>query len=1856
MADTPKSREEDGLTAILPEFISGPEPQNPAPFDQEGQVDESRVRALADQIVRVFLNSLPSNYVSQTKGPFYAQQFQAAAEELARIQVAAEDAYEDVDFDFTRSEVLWQFLASLVFPDADKYGLPDLDGDITYREFLKKMVTLLLKGSKTITLLQGVEALTDAEVSILDKSEFIGLPGVGWTLNDRFTFEVNVSKHRRTTVWDDTTASDYDHYHTVSINAAGEGKTTGTVWTGATGPAHTHEITGFLPEVVSATGLGSHTHDLLSSFPDLPIELERNVGLVLRALRPAHTLYEYRNLFRETYRQVFTDDDTRHDLDSYYYEDLRKYCTGIKAVGSTAGTVLSDRYTLNDTVSFRAVRPGAPLVVLNGSDVVIGRYQVREVLAFPFGDDPVARPYTTAPSGVTGTATVVGGAIVDPARDWAVDVVPGEVLTFTSGPNLGDYVLETVLGSGGGALGTATGPGTSVVPAPCFVRVAPRFPAAGSVSYSIEVDRLGVRTPIQVTNENVAPQFYAPPAALVTTFTTARGPLVRDYGDATPAVPQDVTVLYDGVPQAVASLNPYTGEVTLAAPIASFAPGAHTVTVSYWWFAAPLQGMTGLNTKGLTLNKWDIRANRTATSPISGGLWGGFRTTRFPMGVALGRFPTRKPPVRVAHRYIAFERAYTAAINSPTTLLLNQAPGRISVPYAEADVPSTTVQYEGTAPPTAPWVQKGALAGVSNGDFYTLTKTSGTEVGYWGRDFELPVASMVAAATRIQIASYTLDGVFTGIGLGFHDNQRLYLAGALVVNGVRHIGLLARPGNLSDLTSWIVGPQVAGRITSSTTVTCSLSDAPTLLTPGDRFQILSGNQTGVYTISQVFRDRPRNRLTLQIEATGPFPADPALFGNRDAALVFETLWDEAVCSWRIYANTRSQTAQVFFGGSTGGGFARLTASPVLASPAYLGPDVLPEGSGRFVWGTFSRAATSTVVWDFVRYLSTPDGGTRFSRGTVIDTTMTENPEDTDWYVTTPWGDSAVGGGILRLTSTPGNANLDASYGYAKVDPFLNGRRVVALDAKLTATRDTSAAGGAALSISDPYREARLGTLIYQDNGGAGKQLFPQQVLSLIGATGYESQGWVRYVAPGFQDPLAYANGSETLLRGEDDGLLWAIAGLLPPGTLGTGRTLEARLAYRSYSIGSGGSTAFALFTWVTGRAIVLNWGTGAINLVDPITGLVTTASVPWEDGELRTYRVDADTTAGTVDVYVDDVLVMNALISAFSVIPSTADEVILHLGEPGSSFEIALESLSIIERLDGIPNLDRTFGLWKGGDPSDIDNWEIPRSDGNAVPNSSNLSVIVPMDWSAAECWVRVFVDPTFGAVFLRPDLNPPPGYTGDFATQSLDPTAAWAKIEYSRLPRSENTTRFGVTSFGALNPVASALSFWNEVRYRVFTNTSVDYRAPQRMALNQWNVITSGDYLKDTTPEQVILASLTPTRVSLRPGHIFADRVFQVIVEGVPVPPEGWRFNQDSQEVVLFTALPSAGYPVTVVFAPAKPITTTYLQTQPLPESQTILNEGTPPVPTKHIGQATASTVSGDGGPTPAFPPAGPGNPNYFLRDQYLVRQFADDPDALYEQMQFFQLEDGGSRGQISSFCDGPGNGAGLNNLDFSGRLFTETLGPVPFGGGAPWRSPGYSGGAATSGSVLHASGGAAGILGVLGPALYTTPYAGPNPTMTGVYPAIMYPTYPSAGVVPGSGGGAIYREVLWHLRLGASPGSVLSDAIALTDTPLIEGTISAPIIPATADQNYPNYGPIYTSPSVAGPATGAAWAKLAGVSAHTRLGPWSGLPALSLNSLLYGASSIQPYGVPSSGAGFTPAGGAPLPNPPAPVVSVLG
>lgn len=1860
-----------GLYRFFPPFVYGPEPQNPAPLNLHGQIDFDRVRSLADQIVRVFLNSLPSNYVSQTKGPYYAQQFQAVAEELAKIQVLLADAYEDNDYDFTRPEVLYQFIATLVFPDSSNTGLPEVDGDLTYRVFLKRMVALLLQGSKAVTLAQGIEALTDANITLLQKVDFLSEPGVLWTMADQFTFEVSVEKFNRTLSTVATSVT--DHYHTVTVNVLGSGQTVDSVYTSGSGPAHAHSIVDFVVIDAAGTGQTTHTHDLLSAFPDLPVVLQRNVSLVLQALDPAATLYEYRNVFRENLRGVITDQVTAMDLTSYYYEDFRHDCSGIRSLTSTHGEVGADRYLFHDpTLSYRSVRVGADLVV----PVVPtpapsthlpreNRYRVTAVVPFPYGDDPVPRAYTTAPTGLTGFVTASEGAFTDTTQNFA-PCVEGETLTLTTGPNAGTYLLETLLGLNGGPVGFTgglfpLGPSTSVRPAPSYLRVVPRITTAGTgISYTVGVDRLGVRVPISVTNEDVSIQFYGNGVLTFDSLSTSLGPLVKAWGDGTPAEVADVTVLYDGVPVTVSAVNPYTGVITLAVPVTSFAPLAHTVNVSYNWFPSPVEGLKGLNTKGLTLNKWSLAKGRNATTTVlepSTGLYGGFPSTRFQMGVTLGRFPRRRPSLQIAHRFIGFEKGYTAGLNSSTTLLLNQAPGRTSVPYAVADVSPQSLRFEGDTFPPYPWDSVGNVQSFVSGDgYYTLADATLTAVAYWKRDFPLPTSTNVAIAARLQVVTDTPDGVFTGVGFGFHNNQRLFFAGALRVpnpvtgESLRHIGILIRPGGLSSLASWKAGPSAEGQVqrpafgATQGVVTVPTVNLPTLLSMGDKFQVLTGTQTSVYTVEDYYQSKAGDTFLV---VSPMFPADPELFGNRDVTLYFDTPWDTGLSTWRLYANTRSQTVTVVFGGKSGS--TTSVGTSIVASPAYLGPDILPEGYGRMVWGSLDRAALNKTVWDFVRVASQPDGAYTYSHGTVVDsrwatatvrvytplagdtvtidtspaplfgptvtfsagtsfligTTLTKtaenlaaainasvlapnylsatnagalvtittnssgapgggitvtsvsggrlvptgfagtatDPEHGDWYLATPFGDTHTSGASVAMTSTPADAGLGTYYGYGYTDPFLNGRRVAAFDGKFSVERDTAGVGGSTLVLRDTHREARVATLRYQDLGALGKRIHRLDTVSLVGSVPYYQQGWSGDAGGG-----AFANGPEMLLSG--DGLnAWAFnRALVPHFSPCVGRFLEFRVALTAYTLDGAGRCGFTFAGTFGGNAVYLDFRGGCVALSPaPNGGAVVIVTIPWDDGAARTYRLVHNVVAGTLDLFIEGTIQATVPVAAFAA--GTSLVAVLYDAPSGGTFSASLRSVCYGGTEEGIAGLHRTMGLFKGGDEGDINSWALARTDGFTVPNSDPTSAITEMDWRI-RCWVRVFMDPTFGATLIRPDLPAPPGYANDFATQSMDPTAGWVRVEYGNLPRVDPTEKFGTVAFGALNPSGSVLSTWDDVRYRVFTNTSVDYTAPQGMTLNRWNVINSGDYLKDTTPQEVVIASVTTQRVSLRPCHIFADRVFAVRVDGVTLPQNLWRFNKDSQEIALSVALPTRNHPVNVVFAPARPVTNTYLQTQPFSESQTVLNEGTPPIQMSQTGTMTTSTntvstASGVGGPIPALPvPMGtavPLDPDYAFRDQYLVRRFEDDPEYLYEQLEFYQIGNDGQSGRLSTYCEGgPGDNGTWATIETS--LSGDYLNDSYAGMGTVGRGHGPG----TYRYALLASGNGfdGGVLGtysfVTGNGT-VTPFSGQGaPTTTAAEPRMLYAVGPSEGVVRGTDDGTSFRQTLFVLRTGVAPGVV--------------------------------------------------------------------------------------------------------------------
>jgi len=455
----------DRERSLLPYTVG----QNPAPVEVVGQQSTDQVRALTEQILGTFSRVLPSNYVSQISGPFYNTQFQAFAEVLARIQITAEEAALDGQIDFTRPEFLWQTIGTLVFPDINEDGIPDIPGDVSYRCFLKRMINLLLRGARLDVQKEGIELLTSAVVTILEKVAFQRDPNTAWGFAEQHEFEVNVSD---TSTWTDPE-------------------------------------TGELIEGVVGTG-----------FPEDPFRLQKNVAIVLRALKPAHTLYDYRHLFLESFEDIFTD-DVSWEISPYYYDDFRRFCEGAQCIAGT-GDTLSDRTLFTDpTLDFRSICPGALLEILSGPNTPpsqggvdefnLGRYYVREVLRMPIGAESTPRAYTTSPTGLSGTATIGdNGQITDEAQDFS-QVEEGEILTITEGGNAGSYRIDTLLGVNGGEPGFVASGSLieSIRVAPSMLRLARIMPEqATGQSYTVGVDRLGIRKPQIVVGEDASAQFY----------------------------------------------------------------------------------------------------------------------------------------------------------------------------------------------------------------------------------------------------------------------------------------------------------------------------------------------------------------------------------------------------------------------------------------------------------------------------------------------------------------------------------------------------------------------------------------------------------------------------------------------------------------------------------------------------------------------------------------------------------------------------------------------------------------------------------------------------------------------------------------------------------------------------------------------------------------------------------------------------------------------------------------------------------------------------------------------------------------------------------------------------------------------------------------------------------------------------------------------------------------------------------------------------------------------------------------------------------------------------------------------------
>lgn len=427
--------------------------QNPAPNPPtQGQGYLRDRRELVNGIMAAFRSVLPSNYVATTNGPWYSLQFQAMAEQLAEIQINSTAVMKDSTWDFTRTDFLWQVLGQFVFPGAtDKTGIPQINGDLAYREFLQKMVRLLLIGATKPAIEGGLEAL-DPNVIATVVERYLETPprdpqGV-YTILDQFTIDIFI-----------------------------EG--------------------------------------LDGGFPSDPFLTQTNAQLVIAALKPAHVLYTYAYLFRDAFGTIASDGDGLDgalslNLEPYYYDDTRKYCLGAKSIVGVSGSTLSvgGRFLFSDpSFSFEKIRVGAILKITSGANA--GRYRVVDKLALVSGASPTAVSYTVS-SGGGGTLTALSeDSVQDLSRDWGALTID-TTITILTGVNAGTYRLDTVLGLTGGPIGTVGVSGTQVRLSTSILKVDRRMPSAPLTgqSYEVDVDRLGVRVPQVVSAEDVSIQFY----------------------------------------------------------------------------------------------------------------------------------------------------------------------------------------------------------------------------------------------------------------------------------------------------------------------------------------------------------------------------------------------------------------------------------------------------------------------------------------------------------------------------------------------------------------------------------------------------------------------------------------------------------------------------------------------------------------------------------------------------------------------------------------------------------------------------------------------------------------------------------------------------------------------------------------------------------------------------------------------------------------------------------------------------------------------------------------------------------------------------------------------------------------------------------------------------------------------------------------------------------------------------------------------------------------------------------------------------------------------------------------------------
>jgi hypothetical protein len=950
--------------------------------------------------------------------------------------------------------------------------------------------------------------------------------------------------------------------------------------------------------------------------------------------------------------------------------------------------------------------------------------------------------------------------------------------------------------------------------------------------------------------------------------------------------PADVTVRVNGSPVTPDAVIGLLGQVVLPSTPAP----TDDVKIDYSWVLNPTVENRRLNSREFTLNGWNrdphhvpnpsqhlYRYNTVLTKPSS------YNPTNIDAVLP-------SPQTRDLF-YRAYERAYTASLNDPNTLVLNTPNHHIAYPPLSRTVDVVNVAYTAdTLPeddPLTPWDRHGSgSATVSGGNLVITDDTTGPFPAghplFWTRPVDLTFPHVFAATWRMMIDTLTTpEGVWTGTAVGWSNDKKAVVVGFLLDGGVAKIGFLKKgSGNdPSQLSAWAGG-----------------------------FDSL-GVPTG-------------------------------------APVVFD--WT-ILHSYRLYRD-RDGTVRLFVDGEVIESL-RVTED----SLPYLEElnDPFKTLQGVF-FGSLSRPGRQTSTWDFIRYVVLPTNPeqTAPSRFTSYEATVVPEDDPESW---TPLGyhgtETIISPDSLLLDSTSATDETTEEEvglvggdfrGFVRMEPLLAASSDVVLDVNVQLRTWTHGITPNAVmaSIDDG---SKLVQLSFLSGTSAPKVSYPGRSLptdatpvpwSSLGTAPVEMIGRTLRI-----EDASTTDGRVFFV--DDSPLVTDSTRILTPTS---SYMLEFRCAVVSTTPDGGGfagvtADVFDGDAGTTGRAlgVMLRRVSGVNYVALHSDGVVIQQwAFNWNDGKPHTYRLVRTQVLPTpvVSLFVDAALIGTADYTLFTA--STGPATISF----GSSTAASVLAQSVVDwyyvnAWKVLPSSTTKYvGFWKGHDGDSLVGYHLPTKAplqggsvaGNVlhddagdflargvvvgdplvidegpnkgvysiagVPSATDVTISGTFPFAPSSVQYRIPIQTDWTASHRYRIVRDPGGSVAVFLDAVVAPLI---RITYTQLdlpdsssglPRLVNGSTPSIM-FGAFDPTNLSQTAWDYVRYGITRSPSELRIVPPHQVLNQRNIMASPEHLFTTIPHSHTDFWSSSTGI---PDRSFFDNpalsAFTQLNEGTPLVP----------------------------------------------------------------------------------------------------------------------------------------------------------------------------------------------------------------------------------------------------------------------------------------------------------------------------------------------------------------------------------